>query len=98
GKVWLEASDVEPYCDASISRSFIQLTLQTLEAEGHLEGNEDKEGHYFSFSLTAKGIAQAEKYAEELGLWDSFERIRTNVNEIVELGAIDTTDAKRALD
>jgi len=98
GKVWLDASDVEPYCDGTLSRSFIQLILQTLQSEGNLEGDEDKEGHFVSFSLTAKGISQAEKAAEELGIWDSFDRIRTNVNQVVELNDENTAEAKAALD
>ena len=98
GKVWLDASDVEPYCDASISRSFVQLILQTLENEGNLEGEEDTDGHFVRFTLTAKGIGQAEKAAEELGVWESFEGLRTSVNAIVELGDAKTAEAKEVLD
>lgn len=98
GQIWLTASDIEPYCDGLFSRSFIQLTLQTLEAENLLEGEENEQGRYESFSLTAKGISAAEKAAEDLGVWDKFDDIRPLVNEVVELNNSDTAEIKATLD
>ena len=98
GNIWVDPSDIEPYTDGTLSRSFIQLTMQTLEAEGNLEGEKDRNARSVRFSLTAKGIGQAEKYAEELGVWEDFDQLRTSVNEVIDLDPAQTAAAKDALD
>lgn len=89
GQVWIDVTDVEPLCPDNLSRSFIHLILERLEYDGLLEGQEESDGRFSRFMMTAEGVEAAEDAALEFNVFDQLDRSSAQPEEPLDLEQID---------